>query len=121
MRYGYDPAALRKPVNLSINGDLISKARKENLNLSSIAEEAIGRALAEIAAARFREDIALSIAQHEAAVREYGSLTDAIQVAIDSEGNSNALAVPSVFVGLPSHIPVTQRIHAAHFAAPHYC
>ena len=40
LRDAYDRTVPRRPINLSLNGDLIAKARSENLNLSSIAEEA---------------------------------------------------------------------------------
>ena len=74
-----DPAAPRRGVNLSLNSDLVRKARAEQLNLSAIAEEAIGRAIAERAAARWREEIGRGVAQHEALLAEFGSFADAVR------------------------------------------
>lgn len=79
MQIVYNSKAPRRPVNLSLNGDLVAKARAERLNLSSIAEEAIGRALAQAAEARFRREIALSVAEHAVYLEEYGSLGDAVR------------------------------------------
>ncbi len=36
-----NPNAPKKPTNLSINSDLVKKAKEENINLSSIVETAI--------------------------------------------------------------------------------
>ncbi len=90
MRTIYDPKAPRRAVNLSLNADLIEKARAERLNLSSIAEAAIGRALAGAAADRFRREIAESVAEHAAYLDEYGSLGDAVRAmdrTVDVEGS----------------------------------
>lgn len=37
----YDPDAPKKPTNLSVNGDLLKKARECGLNLSAILEAAL--------------------------------------------------------------------------------
>ena len=37
----YDDTARKKPTNLSINSDLLSKARSLNINLSAILEKAL--------------------------------------------------------------------------------
>lgn len=37
----YDPDAPKRPTNLSVNGDLLRKARECNLNLSAIFEAAL--------------------------------------------------------------------------------
>jgi len=79
MHPAYDRNAPRRAVNLSLNGDLLARARAEKLNLSAIAEEAIGRAIAERAAARWREEIGRGVAQHEALLAEFGSFADAVR------------------------------------------
>ncbi len=76
----YNQAAPRRAVNLSLNSDLVVKARAENLNLSAIAEAAIGQALARAAEAKFRAEIAVSVAEYEAYLDEYGSFADAVRV-----------------------------------------
>ncbi len=82
----YNQDAPRRPVNLSLNSDLVARARAERLNLSAIAEAAIRRAVEERAAARFREEIAQSIAEHDAYLAEYGSFADAVR-AMDGPDN----------------------------------
>ncbi len=41
----YDTRAPKKPTNLSINSDLLSKARKMNINLSATLETALAERL----------------------------------------------------------------------------
>ncbi len=69
----HDRRAPRRAVNLSLNSDLVARARAERLNLSLIAEDAIGRAVAERTTERFQAEIARSIAQHDAYLAEHGS------------------------------------------------
>ena len=83
----YDTAAPRRAVNLSLNSALVARARAERLNLSSIAEEAIGKALAEAARKRFLEEIAVGVAEHEAFLAEYGSLSETVRM-MQEDGNS---------------------------------
>jgi|GEM_PF-265001 len=90
MRQIYDRTVPRRAVNLSLNGDLIAKARSEKLNLSSIAEEAISRALRQIATNRFHEDIARGVVEYEGYLLEYGSLTDAVSAMADKESEEGA-------------------------------
>ena len=87
MRMGalFDESAPRRAVNLSLNSDLVSRARSCGLNLSGIAEEAIKREFARVARERFEEDIRRSVAQHEAYLAEYGSLAEAIQHTLQGE------------------------------------
>ena len=80
MDKGYDATAPRRPTNLSLNADLVAKARAARLNLSTIAEKAIGQELARIIAARHREEIARSVAEHTTYLTEYGSLADAVRL-----------------------------------------
>jgi antitoxin CcdA len=75
----YNAKAPRRAVNLSLNADLVAKARAERLNLSSIAKDAIGRALAQAAALRFEHAISLSVAEHTAYLDQYCSLADAVR------------------------------------------
>jgi antitoxin CcdA len=76
---GYDRAAAKRPVNLSLNADLVAKARAAKLNLSAIAEAAIGRALAETAAEQFRAEIDRGVAATEIYYKKYGSLAEAVR------------------------------------------
>jgi antitoxin CcdA len=80
----FNPQAAKRPVNLSLNTDLITRARAEGLNLSSLAEEAIAAALTRIAREKFNADVAAACRVHEQYLAEYGSLGDAIRAASDA-------------------------------------
>lgn len=77
----YDIKAAKRPVNLTLNADLVMRARAEGLNLSALAEEAVAAALIQ----REREKLAVDIAQacrvHKQYLVEYGSLRDAVRAA----------------------------------------
>jgi post-segregation antitoxin (ccd killing protein) len=76
----YDVAAAKRPVNLTLNGDLVMRARAEGLNLSALAEEAVAAALARRARERMEADIAQACRVHEQYLVEYGSLGDAVRL-----------------------------------------
>jgi antitoxin CcdA len=75
----FDPGAAKKPVNLSINSDLVARARAEGLNLSALAEEAVAAALARVAREKFEAEIIRACRVHERYLAEYGSLGEALR------------------------------------------
>lgn len=79
MRQNYDAMAAKRPVNLSLNADLVTKARAEGLNLSSIAEEAVAAALARRLRERWDADIAAACVAHDRYLQRYGSLGDILR------------------------------------------
>ena len=81
----YDTNAAKRPVNVTLNSDLVARARAEGLNLSALAEEAVAAALARIAKARFDAEIAQACRVHEQYLAEYGSLGDAIRSGGDAD------------------------------------
>ena len=81
----YDPNAARRAVNLSLNGDMVSRARAAHLNLSAIAEAAIASALNDVMLKRFHDEIARGVELHDAYLAEYGSLADAIRAADEAD------------------------------------
>jgi antitoxin CcdA len=80
----YDPKASKRPVNVTLNSDLVTRARAEGLNLSSIAEEAVAVALGRIAQKNFEREIAQACRIHEQYLTEYGSLGDAVRAIADA-------------------------------------
>jgi antitoxin CcdA len=80
----YDPKASKRPVNVSLNSDLVARARAEGLNLSSLAEEAVAIALGRIAEKKFEAEIAQACRVHEQYLAEYGSLGDAVRAIADA-------------------------------------
>jgi post-segregation antitoxin (ccd killing protein) len=81
----YNPAAAKRPVNVSLNGDLVARARAAGLNLSALTEEAVAAALARIAREKFVAEIAQACRVHEAYLAEYGSLGEAVRAIGDGE------------------------------------
>ena len=84
----YDEKAPRRAVNLSLNSDLVSKARSCGLNLSGIAEEAIKREVARIARERFEAEIRRGVEEHEAYLAKYGSFAEAVRRSLEEEGEA---------------------------------
>lgn len=86
MRLGalFDESAPRPAVNLSLNSDLVAKARSCGLNLSGVAEEAIKREVARVARERFEAEIRRSVEEYEDYLAEYGSLWEALADMADS-------------------------------------
>jgi antitoxin CcdA len=80
----YDIQAAKRPVNVTLNSDLVARARAEGLNLSALAEEAVAAALARIAKARFEAEIAQACRVHEQYLAEYGSLGDKVRASADA-------------------------------------
>ena len=78
------PQAAKRAVNVSLNADLVARARAERLNLSAIAEEAVAAALARIARERLEAEIAQACRVHEQYLAEYGSLGDAVRAMGDA-------------------------------------
>jgi antitoxin CcdA len=81
----YDTDSAKRPVNLTMNGDLVTRAKAEGLNLSALAEEAVATALAQRARQKWEADIAESCRAHDRYLAEYGSLNDAVTAETDGE------------------------------------
>jgi antitoxin CcdA len=75
---GYDRAAPKRPVNMTLNEDLIRRARGITPNLSETVESLLAAFVddAEARAAKRVRQIAAHIAANEAFVEKYGSLAD---------------------------------------------
>jgi post-segregation antitoxin (ccd killing protein) len=70
----YDTDAAKRPVNLTMNGDLVTRARAEGFNLSALAQRA---------RQKWAEDIAQACRAHDRYLAEYGSLSDAVDAETD--------------------------------------
>ena len=75
---GYDRAAPKRPVNMTLNEDLVRKARGITPNLSETVETLLAAYLDDIEAqaARREQQIAAHIAASDAFVAKYGTLAD---------------------------------------------
>ena len=70
--------AHRRPVNLSLDADLVDRARALDLKLSGIAEAAIRAAVKAEATRRWQEKHAAAIDEYNRLVDERGVLSDHI-------------------------------------------
>ena len=75
---GYDLTAPKRPVNMTLNEDIVRQARGLTSNLSETVESLLARFIddADAKAAEQERQIAAHIAASEAFVREHGSLAD---------------------------------------------
>ena len=80
----YDPSASKRPVNVTLNSDLVARARAAGLNLSALAEEAVAIAFGRIVQKKFEAEIAQACRVHEQYLAEYGSLGDAVRANTDA-------------------------------------
>jgi antitoxin CcdA len=81
----HDADAVKRPVNVTINSDLVARARAEGLNLSALAEQAVAAALARLAKARFDAEVVQACRVHDQYLTEYGSLADAVRANADTD------------------------------------
>ena len=72
----YDQNAPKKPTNLSINSDLLIKARVLNINLSATLEQALGKELAQVEATKWAEENKAAITAYNAFVEGHGCFGD---------------------------------------------
>jgi antitoxin CcdA len=85
----YDTRGAKRPVNLTMNGDLVEKARAKGLNLSALAEKAVAAELLRSARAQWDAEIAEACAAHERYLDEYGSASDLLRAHLEAEGGND--------------------------------
>lgn len=68
----FDPAARRKTVSLTLNSDLVLKAREAGINLSRIAEAAIAAEFQRVDREQWIADWAEAVRATDAYVAQYG-------------------------------------------------
>jgi antitoxin CcdA len=69
----------KRPVNLSLNGDLLKAGKELGLNLSGIAEAAIAKAVKEALGRRWLEANAAAIQAYNQRVEEGGVFSDGLR------------------------------------------
>ena len=86
----YDLRAAKRAVNLTLNGDLVEKARAKGLNLSALAEKAVAAELVRSARVQWDAEIAEACAAHERYLEEYGSASDLLRAHLEADSGHNA-------------------------------
>lgn len=72
----YDPAAPKKSTNLSVNSDLLRRARALKINLSKALEERLIELLREEHARHWKEENRAAIEAHNRFVDQHGLFND---------------------------------------------
>ncbi len=75
----YDQNAPKKPTNLSVNSDLLKKAKELDINLSSALEQALSAQLKEKQAQLWLERHHVAIAAYNQSVEENGVFSDGLR------------------------------------------
>ncbi|MDR2188448.1 MAG: type II toxin-antitoxin system CcdA family antitoxin [Azonexus sp.] len=75
----YDTAAPRKAANLSINGDLLKRAREMGINLSATLEQALARQLKQRRQAEWLAENREAIAAYNEDVDNNGVFSDGLR------------------------------------------
>jgi antitoxin CcdA len=75
----FDLQALKKPTNLTINSDLLAKAKAENINLSATLEAALANKLVMIGREKWLNENAGAISVYNEFVEENGLFSDDIR------------------------------------------
>ena len=76
MLTGYRIDAPKKPVNLSLNGDLLKLGKELGLNLSSVAETALAQAVKVSMAEHWLQENAEAIQAYNKRVEAHGVFSD---------------------------------------------
>ncbi len=79
MRVRIDPKAPRKATNLSVNADLLARAREQGINLSATLERALMDALRQRQRREWLETNQDAIEAYNAHVEEHGVFSDGLR------------------------------------------
>ncbi len=75
----YDSAALKKPVNVSVNSDLLQKARALDINLSATLEVALATEVKRRRAEQWLKDNKPSLDAYNRFVEKHGVFSDGMR------------------------------------------
>jgi len=78
MQLAYNVQAVRRPVNLTANSDLIERVRSEKGNLSALFEQSMITFLAERELMRWKEDSQSSFNSYNQMIEARGTLSEDI-------------------------------------------
>ena len=79
MQITYDTRAPKRPANLSVNGDLLNKARELDINLSATFELALAAALREKQRAQWLAENKTAIEAYNDHVEKHGVFSDGLR------------------------------------------
>ncbi|MDP4529080.1 type II toxin-antitoxin system CcdA family antitoxin [Alkalimonas delamerensis] len=79
MNHAYDTRAAKKPTNVSINCDLLEKARELNINLSATLEQALAEQVRNEQRAQWLRENADAIQAYNQFVAANGTFSDSVR------------------------------------------
>jgi antitoxin CcdA len=79
MQSAYDPQAPKRAANLSVNGDLLSKAKDLHINLSATLEQALAEALKQKQREQWLAENRGAIAAYNQHVEKHGVFSDGLR------------------------------------------
>jgi antitoxin CcdA len=79
MSHAYNPQAPKKATNVSINSDLLEKAKSMNINLSATLEEALAVQVRAHQRAQWKQENAKSIAAYNTFIEKNGVFSDGLR------------------------------------------
>lgn len=79
MQPAYNPQAPKRPANLSINSDLLNKARELEINLSATLEQALAAALRARQQAAWLAENKAAMAAYNDHVEKHGVFSDGLR------------------------------------------
>ena len=79
MQPTYDTDAAKRPANLSVNGDLLNKAREMNINLSATLERALAATLREKQKAEWLTENKTAIEAYNQHVEQQSVFSDGLR------------------------------------------
>lgn len=79
MNYAYNTQAPKKPTNVSINSDLLQKAKSLNINLSATLEHALAEQLRSKEQAQWLRENADAIQTYNQFVETNGTFSDSVR------------------------------------------
>ena len=75
----YDTSAPRKPTNLTVNSDLLRRAKERKINVSSVLEAALAEELRLREQAEWKQETKEAIDTYNKKVREVGLFSDGMR------------------------------------------
>jgi len=75
----YDTSAPRKPTNLTVNSDLLRRAKEKKINVSSVLEAALAEELRQREIAEWKSQNRTSIENYNKKIQEIGLFSDGLR------------------------------------------
>jgi len=75
----FDRNAPKKPTNLTVNSDLLSKAKDLKINISAVLENALAETLIDQKRKQWAKDNAQSIDNYNEAIQSFGVFSDSLR------------------------------------------